>query len=177
MRTYIGFAIALGTAQGCTDWRDTQNPDVYVLSYTALAPFPDDAQPNALANSDPDLAGEGCKRVLTTREAQAFNALLQVGMPVAAIETSQGPLEAKDVTLSDTYTVVVRAPDSSFAGIISLTATRDFDGNLFEIKPADYFSIEFAAIEYLAAKGCGDSYEDEVARGLVIPEWAKSNRH
>lgn len=175
MRVYLTFVLVLVSLEGCADWRDTQNPDVFVMSYTALAPFPEDAQLLAIANSDPDLAGEGCKRVLTPDEAFAFNALLQDGTPTSAIATSFGLVDARSLTLADTYTVVVKAPGNRFAGIMSTTTTRDFDGNLYEISTDDYFRIEFAAIEYLAAKGCGESYEDEVKSGLWIPEWARGD--
>ena len=56
---------------------------------------------------------------------------------------------------------------------MNTTTTRDFDGILYEVSAVDYFRTEFAAIEYLAAKGCGESYEDEVESGLWIPEWAR----
>ena len=156
----------------CADWTDTQNPEAFVLSYTGLSPFPDDAQLSALRNPDPDLAGEGCKRVLTPAEAAKFNNLLQDGRPTLAIETSDGLLLAEQVTLAHAYTVVIKAPDDRFAGLIAATTTRDFDGHLYEISRADYFRIEFAAFELLAAKGCGPSYEDEIERGLTIPAWA-----
>ena len=172
MRIVIHVTIALVAMTGCADWKDTQNPEAYVLSYTALSPFPDDAQINALNNQDPDLAGEGCKRVLTANEATRFNNLLRDGRPVSGFETSDGYLSAELVTLEHAYTVVIKAPDDRFAGLINGTTTRDFDGNLYEVSRADYFRIEYAAFELLAAKGCGPDYADEVARGVQIPDWA-----
>jgi len=172
MGRFLIFLLALA---GCTDWRDTQNPSQFVLAYTNLAPFPENAQQRAFENLDPDLFGEGCKRVVTRQEAFAFNALLQIGSPGPQTETSLGNIDAGTLTLADAYTVAVKAPNDTFAAIMSPTMTRDFDGKLYEIQPSDYFRIVFAAIEILAAKGCGSSYEEQVVRGLQIPERIRNN--
>lgn len=156
------FFISVVGLVGCVESAPKPIPEKpYRLSWYGVAPFPADVQLDALDPQNTDFGGEGCVRDISSDTAKDLERLFQTGVPVRSYP---------DVRLSDMGPIVIVRSETEFAGIISASLVRDFEGRVYRINSfTDYPEIEFAAFSVLFVLGCSD-VRDTVENG---PDYAK----
>ena len=118
----------------------------YVLAWTEMAPFPEGFFLKAFEHDDENLGGEGCRRDISSGEANSINAAVQIGEPVQ--------MQSRTITDADIF--AVKGPDGQFASLITPTISRNFDGQYFRLSEEQRLIVMGEVYRVLRGHGCID---------------------
>lgn len=139
--------VTAAVISSCSKSDGNSEAPVYRMTYTDISKATRGFHTRALASPDPDLYGEGCVRKISAEQAQRFNRALRIGQA----------RRDESITVDDTSVMTISDNSGRFSGPLSLSMTRDFEGNIYDTPREKNLEIYRMGLQILLDNGCEDA--------------------